>query len=174
MAGTPSGVPSPFPSYCQLMLLYGDLSDIMNNVKGKWRQEPPLPSTQPGAAFDTPSLCLPRHKSSSLDSLQEPEAAIDCAYSALSPSMVWSTLNFQAHHAAGSGPGFLHLHLWHNSMLIMLHSAPLIYPRSRAAGMPLADRLAVVTHCCQQVCKVLEVADVSLAALLGCFARRDG
>lgn len=137
MRADPS-VPSAFPAYCQLMLLYGDMCDFVNNVKGQWHTAaPPDPptSSQAGSTDDSASeLIPPMHQAANVRSLEPLEDAIADVYAKLPPLLRWSSLkcvplvlrrqvsvqsterlllcSFRKHHDAGLGPMFLHLHLW--------------------------------------------------------------
>jgi len=156
-------LPSPFVTYSQLMLLYGDMCDIINNVPGTWKREPPSRADfANGSPDDAPdNLCLPRHPAAATDGLADVEGAIARTYADLPAGLQWSSHNFKQHHAGGTGPAFVQLHLWHNAILVMLHGTPAVYPKARAAEMTLTDRLAVVTHCCLRMSQIVEIADVS-------------
>lgn len=76
--------------------------------------------------------------------------------------------SFRQQNDAGQGPAYLHLHLWYHAMLIMLYRPPLIYPRTNAADLSLADRLAVVNNSSLSIGQILSCADVSLFRGNGC------
>lgn len=54
----------------------------------------------------------------------------------------------------------LRCYLQYNGILIMLYAPPLIYPKTNAAELSLADRLAVVTHCSLQISQMIGIADL--------------
>ncbi|TKA56959.1 hypothetical protein B0A53_01360 [Rhodotorula sp. CCFEE 5036] len=165
VSGVDAPVPSAFPAYCRLMLLFGDMCDIVNCVKGKWKMSSSAEVSQAGqsasATKGSPdAACPPPHQPDDVRSLEPLEDAITRTYAELAPHLRWSSLNFRKHHDIGNGPIFLHLHLWYHCVLIMLYSPPLIYPQTKAARMSLADRLSVVTRCCLQVSQIIGVAEL--------------
>ncbi|GJN93414.1 hypothetical protein Rhopal_006469-T1 [Rhodotorula paludigena] len=164
VTGADPAIPSAFPTYCQLMLLYGDMCDFVNNVKGQWETAVPANASTSGQAGSiddqTSESGAPLHQAANVRGLEPLEDAITGAYAKLPPALRWSSLNFRKHHDAGTGPIFLHLHLWYNCVVIMLYGPPLIYPRTKAANMSLADRLSVVTRCCLQISQIIGIADL--------------
>ncbi|GAA5863244.1 hypothetical protein JCM8547_002875 [Rhodosporidiobolus lusitaniae] len=153
VSGHVSPVPSAFPAYCRFMLLCGDLCDVVNNGKGRWKMAPPTSEHADPAENGAPHRTEGRP-------LQPLEGAITQAYAALPHPLKWSSPNFRKHHDAGLGPIFLHLHLWYHCILIMLYSPPLMYPQLKAASLSLSDRLSVVTRSCLQVSQIIGVAEL--------------
>ncbi|BGP57377.1 hypothetical protein JCM8202v2_005018 [Rhodotorula sphaerocarpa] len=161
VTGSDSAFPSAFPTYCALMLLFGDLCDIVNCVKGEWKMpSDPGPSTAAGLKESSDAARPPAHELETAQSIEPLEEKIARVYADLPAPLRWSSINFRRHHDAGNGPIFLHLHLWYHCVLIMLYSPPLIYPRTKAARMSLADRLSVVTRSSLQISQIIGVAEL--------------
>lgn len=94
VSGIESPLPSPFPAYCQQMLLYGDMCDIINNVKGKWKNtmssEPPSRG-EPNSSGEDQNLPLPSQQTTDLIDLKALEDVITKKYADLSTSLAWSS-----------------------------------------------------------------------------------
>lgn len=116
------------------MLLFGDLCDIVNCVKGEWKMpSDPGPSTAAGLKESSDAARPPPHELETAQSIEPLEEKIARVYADLPAPLRWSSIkcvcssllsisisslgltlpcSFRRHHDAGNGPIFLHLHLW--------------------------------------------------------------
>ncbi|THV05174.1 hypothetical protein K435DRAFT_816466 [Dendrothele bispora CBS 962.96] len=135
--------PSPFPYHVKMFQLYGALAECINSVDSTWR---PPGSEPPSRGDEEKGQQNNAGASSNLGTginLGEVEDSITTAYNALPDVMVFNSENLSIHANLYNGPAFLALHLWYNSILILLYRPPLISPRVNAARTTLQDRLAV-------------------------------
>lgn len=79
------------------MLLFGDMCDVVNCVKGKWKMSSSAEVSQAGqstsGAKESPdAACPPPHQPDNVTSLEPLEDAITRTYAELAPSLRWSSL----------------------------------------------------------------------------------
>lgn len=63
--------------------------------------------------------------------------------------------------SAGTGPIYLHVHLWYHAAFIMMYRPPLLYPNCYAANLTLTERLSVVSNSASTISQILSCCDVS-------------
>ncbi|KAF5371179.1 hypothetical protein D9758_004208 [Tetrapyrgos nigripes] len=149
--------PSPFPHHVKMFQLYGALAEYINSVDSTWRP----PGSEPPSRADGENGSVPVSGSNTgSTNLAEVEDLITTAYHALPDVMVFNSENLRMHTAIANGPVFLALHLWYNSIIILLYRPPLIHPRVNASRTSLQDRLAVVNNSCLAISNILSGADL--------------
>ncbi|GAA5823365.1 hypothetical protein JCM11251_007582 [Rhodosporidiobolus azoricus] len=136
--------PSAFPAYCELMLRYGDICDLVNNVKGTWKMA--TPPTYPPPACD---------EDSALNTFRNHHLTGD------GPAFLQLHLWVCCFLMFATGPRLIAFtSSQHNAVVILLYAPPLIYPRTKAANISLEERLSVVTRCCLQISQIISAADL--------------
>ncbi|KAK7469053.1 hypothetical protein VKT23_003546 [Stygiomarasmius scandens] len=152
--------PSPFPYHVKMFQLYGALAECINSVDPTWRppgSEPP--SRGDGENGQQNSTCNGSNPNTGIN-LSEVEDLITTAYNALPEVMMFNSENLRIHSDLANGPVFLALHLWYNSIIILLYRPPLINPGVNAARTSLQDRLAVVNNSCLAISNIISSADL--------------
>ncbi|KAK7044133.1 hypothetical protein VNI00_007850 [Paramarasmius palmivorus] len=163
--------PSPFPFHVKMFQLYGALAETINTVEPSWkppRSDPPSRADKSdgpengekggtNAERTTPTLDA---NGEVIPNLAEVEDMITVAYHSLPELMVFNPENLRIHAENSASPTFLALHLWYNSIIILLYRPPLIHPRVNAANASLQDRLSVVNNSCLAISNILSSADL--------------
>ncbi|KAJ8072232.1 hypothetical protein PM082_015791 [Marasmius tenuissimus] len=161
--GGSAKAPSPFPYHVRMFQLYGSLAETINVVEPSWR--PPkvdMESHANGHGREGGGKAANHDEGGDDDAtnLAEAENTITSAYHSLPELMVFNAENLRIHAKHSSSPTFLALHLWYNTIIIMLYRPPLIHPRVNAAHSSLQDRLAVVNNSCLAITNILNSADL--------------
>ncbi|KAL0574165.1 hypothetical protein V5O48_007793 [Marasmius crinis-equi] len=167
--GASSKAPSPFPYHVKMFQLYGALAETINVVEPSWK--PPKVdsvSLKDGANGKEGREGRDKKEKEGKDAaevedvtnLAQVEDLITNAYHSLPELMVFNAENLRIHAKNSSSPTFLALHLWYNTIIIMLYRPPLIHPRVNAAHSSLQDRLAVVNNSCLAITNILNSADL--------------
>lgn len=102
---TISGRPDPFPTFIQIIHLYGRVSDVLNNIRN---------------AKD-----LTQDK---WDKLAKMENDLTKLYQKQDQRLHFNVSNFKAYLKAGQGTTFILLHFWFHALIIILHQPTLLSP----------------------------------------------
>ncbi|TPX08838.1 uncharacterized protein E0L32_009656 [Thyridium curvatum] len=100
-----SGLPAPFPTFIQIIHLYGRASDVLNNIRN---------------ARD-----LTQDK---MKKLAQMEHELTKLYQKQDPHLHFNASNFQDYVKAGQGTTFILLHFWFHALIIILHQPTLLTP----------------------------------------------
>ncbi|KAF6830927.1 pathway-specific nitrogen regulator [Colletotrichum musicola] len=100
-----SGWPAPFPTFIQIIHLYGRVSDVLNNIRN---------------AKD-----LTQEKWTKLSRM---EHELTKLYQKQDPRLHFSVANFKTYLKAGQGTNFILLHFWFHALIIILHQPTLLTP----------------------------------------------
>jgi hypothetical protein len=100
-----SGWPAPFPTFIQIIHLYGRVSDVLNNIRN---------------AKD-----LTQDK---WDKLAKMESDLTKLYQKQDSRLHFNVFNFKAYLKAGQGTTFILLHFWFHALIIILHQPTLLTP----------------------------------------------
>ncbi|ESK85307.1 pathway-specific nitrogen regulator [Moniliophthora roreri MCA 2997] len=162
--------PSPFPFHVKMFQLYGALAETINTVEPSWkppRSDPPSRADKSDGPDNAEKGANAGNVTPMSDAngevilnLAEVEDMITVAYHSLPELMVFNPENLRIHAENSASPTFLALHLWYNSIIILLYRPPLIHPRVNAANASLQDRLAVVNNSCLAISNILSSADL--------------
>ncbi|CAK7219386.1 hypothetical protein SBRCBS47491_003826 [Sporothrix bragantina] len=97
--------PAPFPILVQIIHLYGQVSDVLNNIH---------------SADD-----LNKEK---MQKLGQMENDLTQLYQRQDPRLNFNAANFQAYVRAGQGTTFILLHFWFHTLIIILHQPAILVP----------------------------------------------
>ncbi|CAK7230369.1 hypothetical protein SCUCBS95973_007549 [Sporothrix curviconia] len=97
--------PAPFPILVQIIHLYGQVSDVLNNIH---------------SADDLTQEKMQR--------LGRMENDLTQLYQRLDPRLNFNAANFQAYVRAGQGTTFILLHFWFHTLIIILHQPAILVP----------------------------------------------
>ena len=97
--------PAPFPILVQIIHLYGQVSDVLNNIR---------------SADDLTHEKMQR--------LGRMESDLTQLYQKQDPRLNFNAANFQAYVRAGQGTTFILLHFWFHTLIIILHQPAILVP----------------------------------------------
>ncbi|EEB93351.1 hypothetical protein MPER_08001 [Moniliophthora perniciosa FA553] len=148
----PNRAPSPFPFHVKMFQLYGALAETINTVEPSWkppRSDPPSRAEKSDGPDNAEKGANAGNVTPMLDAngevipnLAEVEDMITVAYHSLPELMVFNPDNLRIHAENSASPTFLALHLWDNSIIILLYRPASHHSRVYAANASLSDRLS--------------------------------
>jgi hypothetical protein len=100
-----SGWPAPFPTFIQIIHLYGRASDVLNNIR------------------DAKDLTQEK-----LAKLSQIENDLTKLYQKQDQRLHFNACNFQEYVKTGQGTTFILLHFWFHALIIILHQPTLLAP----------------------------------------------
>lgn len=131
--------PAPFPTFLQIIHLYGRVCDVLNNIS------------------DLKDLTQERW-----DRLNTMEHQLTRIYKTWDSRLQFNVSNFKAYLSFGQGTTFILLHFWFHALFIILHQPTILSPfgelRSELQLLPDSRELSMSSA--KTICDILSFADL--------------
>ncbi|TFA98395.1 hypothetical protein CCMA1212_009801 [Trichoderma ghanense] len=134
-----TGWPNPFPVLLQIIHLYGQVCDVLNNL------------------HDAKDLTQDKW-----DQLSEMEHRLTRMYKHWDPRLQFNVNNFKTYLGMGQGTNFILLHFWFHALFIILHQPTLLTPfcELRSELQLLSDSRELSMSSAKTICDILSFADL--------------
>ncbi|PTB63687.1 N-terminal binuclear Zn cluster-containing/DNA binding domain-containing protein [Trichoderma citrinoviride] len=134
-----TGWPNPFPVFIQIINLYGQVCDVLNNLR------------------DAQDLTQDKW-----DQLSEMEHRLTKMYKHWDPRLQFNVNNFKTYLGMGQGTNFILLHFWFHALFIILHQPTLLTPfcELRSELQLLSDSRELSMSSAKTICDILSFADL--------------
>ncbi|UKZ56080.1 hypothetical protein TrVGV298_009908 [Trichoderma virens] len=134
-----TGWPNPFPVFLKIINLYGQVCDVLNNLR------------------DAQDLTQDKW-----DQLTEMEHRLTRMYKHWDPRLQFNVSNFKTYLSMGQGTNFILLHFWFHALFIILHQPTLLTPfcELRSELQLLSDSRELSMSSAKTICDILSFADL--------------
>ena len=134
-----TGFPSPFPTFLEIIHLYGRVCDVLNNIR------------------DVKDMNQDRW-----DELANMENQLTKLYKGWDERLQFNVTNFRTYLSIGQGPNFILLHFWFHALFIILHQPTLMFPFGELNEelQLLPDSRELSMSSAKTICDILAFADL--------------
>ncbi|KAK4189917.1 fungal-specific transcription factor domain-containing protein [Podospora australis] len=139
----PNNLLDPFPVFVEVINLYGQASDILNNIQ----------------SIEEGTLAKLRVMEQTLQALYEREPEL----------LHFNPVHFQLYHALGLGATFLLLHFWFHALIIILHQPTMLTEKWNANPVQLnADSRELAISSAKSITDILSISGmISFSSFFG-------